>query len=33
MTMTYFVRIDDATLVRRKLLESSKDIIHTLKGF
>ena len=31
--MTYFVRIDDAADVRRRTLESSKDLLHILKGY
>lgn len=31
--MTYFVRIDDPTAARRRMLESSKDVIRILKGY
>ena len=31
--MSYFVRISDATDIRRRTLESSKDLLHILKGY
>lgn len=31
--MGYFLRINDSVILRRRILESSKDIIHTLKGY
>jgi hypothetical protein len=31
--MSYHVKINDSTLLRRRILESSKDIIHVLKGY
>lgn len=31
--MSYFVRINDATDVRRRTLESSKDLLHILRGY
>lgn len=31
--MSYHVRINDSTILRRRILESSKDIIHVLKGY
>jgi hypothetical protein len=31
--MTYFIRISDTAEVRRMTLESSKDLLHILKGY
>lgn len=31
--MSYFVRVSDASTVRRRILESSKDVLHVLKGY
>jgi len=31
--MSYFIKIEDPNAVRRRLLESSKDILHVLKGY
>ena len=31
--MTYFIRISDTAEVRRMILESSKDLLHVLKGY
>jgi hypothetical protein len=31
--MTYFIRISDTAEVRRMTLESSKDLLHVLKGY
>ncbi len=31
--MTYFIRINEPRALRRLILEASKEIIHTLKGY
>lgn len=31
--MSYFIRINDATDVRRRTLESSKELLHVLRGY